>query len=300
MRPLIHGSTYFRALYDAIEAAQAGDLLFFTDWQGDADERLTGEPGSEVVEVLGRADERGVDVRGLVWRSHSTGPASSRPRTASSASSSRSAAPRSLLDMRVRTGGSHHQKFVVIRHRDDPDPRRRLRRWHRPLPLPPRRRRPRRRPAAAAAHRGVRRAPAVARRPGRDPGAGGPRRRDRLPRALGGPDPAVPGARRPDSATGSAGSTPRPTRCRSRRPPPPRGRRSTSSSCCAPTRTCATAATTRSPAAASAAWPAATPRRWRGPERLIYVEDQYLWGHHVGRRVRPSLREHTRPARWWC
>src|SRR6185436_9635696 len=26
-----------------------------------------------------------------------------------------------LLDMRVRTGGSHHQKFVVIRHRDDPD-----------------------------------------------------------------------------------------------------------------------------------------------------------------------------------
>ena len=44
--------------------------MLFTDWQGDADERLTGEPGSEVVEVLGRADERGVDVRGLVWRSH--------------------------------------------------------------------------------------------------------------------------------------------------------------------------------------------------------------------------------------
>ena len=25
-----------------------------------------------------------------------------------------------ILDMRVRTGGSHHQKLVVIRHRDDP------------------------------------------------------------------------------------------------------------------------------------------------------------------------------------
>ena len=25
-----------------------------------------------------------------------------------------------LLDMRVRTGGSHHQKMVVIRYRDDP------------------------------------------------------------------------------------------------------------------------------------------------------------------------------------
>src|SRR5690349_20337631 len=71
VQPLIHGATYFRALYDAVEAAQAGDLLYFTDWQGDADERLTGEPGSEVVEVFCRADERGVDVRGLVWRSHS-------------------------------------------------------------------------------------------------------------------------------------------------------------------------------------------------------------------------------------
>src|SRR3954454_20686649 len=72
VRPLIHGSTYFRELYNAIEGAQAGDLLFFTDWQGDADEQLIGEPGSEVVEVLARADERGVDVRGLVWRSHTS------------------------------------------------------------------------------------------------------------------------------------------------------------------------------------------------------------------------------------
>ena len=71
VRPLIHGATYFAELYERIEATRAGDLVFFTDWQGDADERLTGEPGSEVAEVLGRADERGVDVRGLVWRSHS-------------------------------------------------------------------------------------------------------------------------------------------------------------------------------------------------------------------------------------
>ena len=71
--PLIHGATYFARLFEVIEATRAGDLVFFTDWQGDADERLTGEPGSEVVEVLGRADERGVDVRGLVWRSHFDG-----------------------------------------------------------------------------------------------------------------------------------------------------------------------------------------------------------------------------------
>jgi hypothetical protein len=88
VRPLIHGATYFPALFKALEATGPGDLVLFTDWQGDADERLTGEPGSEVVEVLSRADQRGAAVHGLVWR--------------------------------VRAGGSHHQKFVVVRHRDDP------------------------------------------------------------------------------------------------------------------------------------------------------------------------------------
>jgi phosphatidylserine/phosphatidylglycerophosphate/cardiolipin synthase-like enzyme len=120
VRPLVHGSAYFRALYDAIEAAQDGDLLFFTDWQGDADERLTGEPGSEVVEVFGRADERGVDVRGLVWRSHldRTGFFATENRHLGEQLQKRGAEV--LLDMRVRTGGSHHQKFVVIRYRHDP------------------------------------------------------------------------------------------------------------------------------------------------------------------------------------
>jgi phosphatidylserine/phosphatidylglycerophosphate/cardiolipin synthase-like enzyme len=120
VRPLVHGATYFPALYDAIEATRAGDLVYFTDWQGDADERLTGEPGSEVVEVLGRADERGVDVRGLVWRSHTdlTGFFAEENRHLGEQLQHRGAEV--LLDMRVRTGGSHHQKFVVIRHRDDP------------------------------------------------------------------------------------------------------------------------------------------------------------------------------------
>ena len=70
VRPLIHGATYFRALYDALEATGPGDMVLFTDWQGDADQLLTGESGSEVVETLARADRRGVAVHGLVWRSH--------------------------------------------------------------------------------------------------------------------------------------------------------------------------------------------------------------------------------------
>src|SRR4051795_3225033 len=120
VRPLIHGSTYFAELYEKIEAAKPGDLVLFTDWQGDADEQLLGEPGSEVVEVLGRADERGVDVRGLIWRSHldRTGFFATENRHLGEQLQHRGAEV--LLDMRVRSGGSHHQKFVVAGSQDDP------------------------------------------------------------------------------------------------------------------------------------------------------------------------------------
>ncbi len=118
--PLVHGVAYFRELYDALSATREGDLVFFTDWQGDADELLTDEPGSQVLDVLGSADERGVDVRGLVWRSHldQTGFFATENRHLGERLQHRGAEV--LLDMRVRRGGSHHQKFVVIRHRDDP------------------------------------------------------------------------------------------------------------------------------------------------------------------------------------
>ena len=121
VRPLIHGSTYFAELHDAIAAAQPGDLVLFTDWQGDADEQLTGEPGSEVVEVLGSADERGVDVRGLIWRSHSEKLNFSSGENRFLGRQLQSRGAEALLDMRVRTGGSHHQKLVVIRYRDHPE-----------------------------------------------------------------------------------------------------------------------------------------------------------------------------------
>ncbi len=120
VRPLIHGATYFAELFDRIEATRAGDLVLFTDWQGDADQRLTGEPGSEVAEVLGRADERGVDVRGLVWRSHNEAIGFTARENAQLGRDLQRRGAEAILDMRVRRSGSHHQKFVVIRHRDDP------------------------------------------------------------------------------------------------------------------------------------------------------------------------------------
>ena len=70
--------------------------------------------------MLARADERGVDVRGLVWRSHSKllGFTSEVNRRLGKQLQARGA--EALLDMRVRMGGSHHQKLVVIRYPDDP------------------------------------------------------------------------------------------------------------------------------------------------------------------------------------
>ncbi len=120
VRPLIHGATYFAELYERVQATQDGDLLFFTDWAGDADEQLTDDPDSKVVDVLARADERGVDVRGLIWRSHMDKMNFSAEQNRTLGEQLQERGAEALLDMRVRTGGSHHQKMVVIRHRDDP------------------------------------------------------------------------------------------------------------------------------------------------------------------------------------
>ncbi|MDQ1105606.1 phosphatidylserine/phosphatidylglycerophosphate/cardiolipin synthase-like enzyme [Nocardioides zeae] len=120
VRPLVHGATYFAELVERIEATGPGDLVLFTDWQGDADQRLTDDPDSTVLEVLGRADERGVDVRGLVWRSHSDVTGFTARQNANLGRALQRRGAEAILDMRVRVGGSHHQKLVVVRHGDDP------------------------------------------------------------------------------------------------------------------------------------------------------------------------------------
>nr|WP_179503746.1 phospholipase D-like domain-containing protein [Nocardioides daedukensis] len=120
VRPLIHGATYFAELYQRIEATGAGDSIVFTDWQGDPDEQLTGEPSSEVMAVLGRAAARGVDVRGLVWHSHIAAVTDAEGDNAEFGARLRAHGVEAWLDMRVRNRGSHHQKLIVLRHRDDP------------------------------------------------------------------------------------------------------------------------------------------------------------------------------------
>jgi phosphatidylserine/phosphatidylglycerophosphate/cardiolipin synthase-like enzyme len=121
VRPLIHGATYFAELKRAVEQMVRGDLLVFVDWRGDPDEMLTPEPGSEVSRVLCGAAGRGVDVRGLIWRSHLDRFQFSEVENRHLGEELNAAGGQGLLDMRVRVGGSHHQKFVVLRHPGRPE-----------------------------------------------------------------------------------------------------------------------------------------------------------------------------------
>jgi phosphatidylserine/phosphatidylglycerophosphate/cardiolipin synthase-like enzyme len=117
-RPLVHGAAYFDCLVDEVRALRAGDQLFFTDWRGDPDERLR-EEGPTVAELLTEAVRRGVCVRGLVWRSHWDKLSFSKAENRALDLEVEHAGGEVLLDQRVRRGGSHHQKFVVLRHAQD-------------------------------------------------------------------------------------------------------------------------------------------------------------------------------------
>ena len=119
--PLIHGATYFDRLVDEVEALGDGDHLFFTDWRGDPDERMRRRrPDRRRAVRAGRQARRGgqgADVALAPRQARST----ARRRTATSATTIEAAGGEVLLDQRVRRGGSHHQKLVVLRHPDEPE-----------------------------------------------------------------------------------------------------------------------------------------------------------------------------------
>lgn len=118
--PLIHGATYFDQLVTEVEALGKGDYLFFTDWRGDPDEKMR-DGGPTVRELFCAAAERGVVVKGLVWRSHLDKFAYSEEENRHLGEAIERAGGEVLLDQRVRFGGSHHQKLVVIRHPGAPE-----------------------------------------------------------------------------------------------------------------------------------------------------------------------------------
>jgi phosphatidylserine/phosphatidylglycerophosphate/cardiolipin synthase-like enzyme len=118
--PLIHGSTYFDRLATEVEALRSGDYVFFTDWRGDPDQKVR-DGGPTIAELFCKAAERGVVVKGLVWRSHLDKFAYSEEENQHLGEAIEEAGGEVLLDQRVRIGGSHHQKLVVIRHPGAPE-----------------------------------------------------------------------------------------------------------------------------------------------------------------------------------
>ncbi|GAA0976857.1 Major cardiolipin synthase ClsA [Nocardioides aquaticus] len=118
--PLVHGATYFARLLACVEQLTDGDRLFFTDWRGDPDERLT-DAGPTVVEMIGDAARRGVEVRGLVWRSHGEKIKMNQESNEALDVALEDAGGRVVLDQRVHRFGSHHQKLVVLRSPTSPE-----------------------------------------------------------------------------------------------------------------------------------------------------------------------------------
>jgi phosphatidylserine/phosphatidylglycerophosphate/cardiolipin synthase-like enzyme len=120
VEPLIHGSSYFDQLATEVETLTRGDHLFFTDWRGDPDQKLR-DDGPTIAELFSAAAQRGVVVKGLMWRSHLDRFAYSEEENQHLGEAIEQAGGEVLLDQRVRVGGSHHQKLVVIRHPDAPE-----------------------------------------------------------------------------------------------------------------------------------------------------------------------------------
>jgi phosphatidylserine/phosphatidylglycerophosphate/cardiolipin synthase-like enzyme len=121
VRPLVHGRAYFAELMAAVEATRAGDLVLFTDWRGDPDERLGREAGTEVSTVFCAAAARGVLVKGLIWRSHLDRFTFSAAENRHLGEKIEASGGECIRDMRVRAGGSHHQKIVVVRYAGRPE-----------------------------------------------------------------------------------------------------------------------------------------------------------------------------------
>lgn len=116
---LVHGRTYFPALAEALAQVGPGDLVTLSDWRGDPDERLT-DDGPTVKQALAAAADRGATVKGLLWRSHLDRLRFSSEQNRDLSEDLAEHGAEVLLDQRVRPMGSHHQKSVVLRHRDDP------------------------------------------------------------------------------------------------------------------------------------------------------------------------------------
>ena len=122
VEPLIHGATYFSRLISRFATLDVGDQVLLTDWRGDSDE-LLGPSGPTLGDALSGLARRGVDIKGLLWRSHPGIFGFNEGEASDLADIVNRAGGVLLLDARIRRGGSHHQKLVLLlrhgRHEED-------------------------------------------------------------------------------------------------------------------------------------------------------------------------------------
>jgi phosphatidylserine/phosphatidylglycerophosphate/cardiolipin synthase-like enzyme len=118
--PLIHGKTYFARLVEAVQKLESDDWIHFTDWRGDPDQKLD-DTGIDLKTLFCDALGRGVQLRGLVWRSHPDDVHFSEEENLALTEAVNEAGGEVLLDERVRRFGSHHQKLVVLRRPNSED-----------------------------------------------------------------------------------------------------------------------------------------------------------------------------------
>lgn len=111
----VHGRSYFARLCAVVRALEPADRLMLAAFRVDGDVLLDG-PNTSVSEIISAAARRGVDVRGLVWRSQPNKLEQSEEQNASFARDVQEAGGDLLLDPRTRRGGSHHQKLVIAQH----------------------------------------------------------------------------------------------------------------------------------------------------------------------------------------
>ncbi len=114
VRLRVHGTAYYAALAERLAATGAGDQVLFLGWRGDGDQQL-GERGPTVSGALTAAARRGARVLGLLWRSHLEAFGYHVLQNRRLTADLLAAGGEVLLDQRIRPLGSHHQKLVVIR-----------------------------------------------------------------------------------------------------------------------------------------------------------------------------------------
>lgn len=115
----VHGAPYYRVLAGRLAATGAGDQVLLLGWRGDADQQL-GDDGPTVAQALGDAARCGARVCALLWRSHLSLFGYHVTQNRRLAADVQAAGGEVLLDQRIRPLGSHHQKLVLIRHDADP------------------------------------------------------------------------------------------------------------------------------------------------------------------------------------